>query len=608
MRYHPGRFPFGPSSIPCWIVLILFLAPACGRDEPPSPAGDAGSGAAGFVDSESGDDADRGGDANRNRDGILFLKDRAAQPELGGILNIRIPSDPATLNNMTRTGTFAAMVDVFLYPRLLQTDPDTYELLPFAAASRPTRSEDRKTVTWTLREGIRWHDFETSGARLSSRDVKFSFDLLKDPVIGPARVAQHFKHLAEIRVIDELTFEAVYEKPLPDAVYRFGVDFRILPAHLLEDVPRAEIKAHPISREPVGYGPFRFKHWRRGDEVLIVRFDDNLDFYPERFRPRMDGIRWRIIPDGKVMYTQFLRGEIDLCSLTPDDYVLRADDAEFDRMGTRHRYDVPYWNYIAWNNRSPLFEDKRVRRALTHLVRRAEILKSHLHGMARLLSGPLFYYSKGYDHAIEPLPFDPETAKTLLAEAGWADTDEDGILDRTVEGKKIPFAFEFLVTSSGGYVVALVEAFKEDLRKVGIKLTMRRLEWSAFLDRVSAFEYDAFTLGFRAQPVFEDPFGKWHSSQDREGGNNRAGYRNPEADRLLEAIRDEFDEEKRYALLRTFHALMHEDQPFTFLYSLNSLVGINRRWRNVIIHRTGPLFYEWWLPSSERTALDEVPH
>ena len=121
-------------------------------------------------------------------------------------------------------------------------------------------------------------------------------------------------------------------------------------------------------------------------------------------------------------------------------------------------------------------------------------------------------------------------------------------------------------------------------------------------------EFDAATSGFLlSRLAYEDPYGKWHSSQDRKGGNNRAGYKNQKADEILDRVQSEFDVEKRYALLQELHALIHEDQPFTFLYSMPSLVAVNKRWRNVIIHKCGLDFYVWWLPLELISASDEIP-
>jgi len=515
-------------------------------------------------------------------------------PQSRAIISFRLPADPKTLNHMTSTGGFAAYVNNFLYPNLLAIDYDTFELVPFLAESLPTVSDDKLSHTWRLRRGVKWDDFEDSGACVTSKDVKFSFDVMMDDDTGVAGKAD-FLNIKDIEIVDDETFRIVYHEPAADAVFRFGYSFCLIPAHLLEDTPHKDIGKADIGQKPVGYGLFKFHHWTRSKDVLILRNDLNRDIFPVKFRPQVDGIRWLVITDPNVAFTMFLRGEVDICNLTYDQWFYKTENPEFKKVAKRSSYYVPYWSYFAWNNEQPLFKDRRVRRAMTHMIRREEILKNHLHGLAKQITGPFFYLSKAIDRLIEPLPFDPDAAEALLKEAGWRDSNDDGILDKKIDGKLCSFEFELPMISRSGYEQALITSFKEDLQKIGIIMTLRPLEWSALKELVDSHEADAYTLAFRTTPIFEDPYPQWHSSETRKGGLNRIGYRNPQVDNLLEKIRFEYDEEKRYALLNEFHRILHRDQPFTFLYSLSTIVGINKRWSNTKVHKLGLNLYEWRL-------------
>lgn len=541
--------------------------------------------------------------AVRDRDRLLPATERDREPEFGGIINLRYAGDPRTLNNLMRSDGIGYRVCLFLCPRFLQLHPDTYEFVPFTASGLPEVSEDRLRYTWRIREGLKWEDFEESGAYVTAEDVKFSFDLIKNPDTAcPGR--SDFEHLTEIRVLDRYRFEAVYDKPSVDAVYKLGHDFRIMPKHLLSEVPAAEIANHPIGRRPVGFGPFKFHHWTKNKEILLVRNDMNRDLFPELFRPHVDGVRLKIVPDADMVWNLFLRGEIDICTFLHDNWKYRTTSDEFTKIGTRHFYYLPYWCYLAWNNDKAFFNDARVRRAMTHLMRRHEILESHFYGLGKVLSGPFWYSSRAYDRSIAPLPFDPEKAKRLLAEAGWEDGDGDGILEKG----ELKFEFElFVSTSMYSFLEPLLMAFQQDVEKAGIVMNIRKMEWSALKKLIDERSYDALPMAYRNYPVFEDPYQYWHSSLAGGPGNNRPDYRNPDLDHLLEEIRLEYDEAKRYALLRKVHGILHEEQPATFLYSLPSLVGINNRWRNVKIHNTGCFYYEWWLPSESRKSSDEIP-
>ncbi|MHC4943709.1 MAG: ABC transporter substrate-binding protein [Planctomycetota bacterium] len=545
---------------------------------------------------------------NPDRDSLLPPEERNREPEFGGVITTRFPSEPRTLNNLTRADGYGRYICAFLYPTLLQLDPDSMDFIPFAAKELPEISEDGKTQTWRLRKGLKWDDHEESGAFVTTRDIRLSFDLLKDPE-AKCHAYTDFVHLVSLNVIDDHTFKVRFDVPNADAIFKMGTRFRIVPAHILEDVAPAEVARDPIGRAPVGFGSFRFEHWKPNQEILIVRNDLNRNLFPKKFRPYADGIRWRIISNADLVMQSFLKGDMDLFGMTHDMWKHHTEKEPFIGVGTRHNYFIPWWNYIAWNNESIFFEDLRVRQAMTHMLRRDEVLNSHLYGLGKVLSGPFYYFSKGYDHSIESLQHDPERSKELLKEAGWMDRDGDGILDREIDGKRHEFEFTLLLsTASQPYQDALLLAFQEDLRKAGIIMKLRRLEWAAFQEQTHQRKYDAMISGFSTKPIFEDPYEKWHSSlvKDRGVNNNKALYQNPEVDALVENIRTEFDDEKRYALMKQVHALIHRDQPFTFLYSYASLVGINKRWRNVKIHRLGCFMYEWWLPPENRKPSDQL--
>jgi peptide/nickel transport system substrate-binding protein len=581
-----------------FLLLTAYLLPGAGASASGSANEDEGNAAC--IASEDS--------VNRDRDSLLPPEEQNREPRFGGVINTRFPSEPRTLNNLTRSDGYGRYICAFLYPTLLQLDPDSVEFIPFAAEALPEISEDRKTQTWRLRKGMKWDDFDESGAHVTTRDIKLSFELLKNPE-SKCHAHTDFVHLTELRVKDEHTFEAVFDVPNADAIFKMGTRFRIVPAHILEDVPPAEIARHPMGRAPVGFGSFRFDSWKPNQEILIVRNDMNRHLFPEKLRPYADGIRWRIVSNADLVLQSFLKGDVDLFSMSHDMWKHHAEKERFTRVGTRHSYFVPWWNYIAWNNQTVFFEDRRVRRAMTRMLRREEVLETHLHGLGKVLSGPFYCFSKGYDDSIECLAYDPEKAKELLTEAGWIDRDGDGVLDKEIDGERRKFEFTLLLsTASQPYQDALLLAFQEDLRKAGIILNLRRLEWAAFQEQTHQRKYDAMISGFSTKPIFEDPYEKWHSSlvKDRGVNNNKALYRNPEVDALVEQIRVEFDDEKRYALMKQVHALIHRDQPFTFLYSYASLVGINKRWRNVKIHRLGCFMYEWWLPPENRKPSDQL--
>ncbi len=215
------------------------------------------------------------------------------------------------------------------------------------------------------------------------------------------------------------------------------------------------------------------------------------------------------------------------------------------------------------------------------------MLKKLSFGLGRVVTGPFYVESESYNRDVPILAYDPGQARALLKEAGWEDHNGDGILDK--EG--VPFRFEFLIPSGRASAERTATIIKENLAKVGIDMTIRKLEWALFVKNLDDRKFDAVTLGW----VFgfdQDPYQVWHSSQ-AEKGSNFVGFKNAEADRLIEQARSEFEEAKRNQLYRRFHQVVDEEQPYTFLYSSPSLVVISRRFENVRVYPGGMDPLEW---------------
>ncbi|TLM98872.1 peptide-binding protein, partial [bacterium] len=156
------------------------------------------------------------------------------------------------------------------------------------------------------------------------------------------------------------------------------------------------------------------------------------------------------------------------------------------------------------------------------------------------------------------------------------------------------FRFQFTYTSGSTFAEQLGTVLKESLGKEGIEVSLRPLEWATFIKGLDERAFDAAVLSW-SLPVEQDPYQVWHSSQSKEG-SNFVGFENAEADRLIEGARTEFDRKKRIALYQRFHRLLHEEQPYTFLFMGESLVAVDRRFEGVTVHKLGLDSREWWVP------------
>ncbi len=501
-------------------------------------------------------------------------------PEDGDWLIRHIGAEPATLNPLTATDVYESTVNGYIYESLLERDNRTLGLVPLLAQAYEV-SPDRLSFLFTLRDDIRWQD----GVPLTADDVKFTFDRIVDPKVDCPHLKSYFKDLVGVEVLDARSVRFNFSGPYFKSLEMIG-GLSIIPKHIFE---KGDFNTHPGGRKPVGSGPYRFVHWDTGKEIVLER---NPGYRGEK--PHLARIVFRIITDDNAALQVLKSGEMDLMGLTPIQWVKQTENSRFKRMFDKHRYYLPGYSYIGWNSKRPFFEDPMVRRAMTMLVDRESILERLRFGFGRIVTGSFFYESPEYNKDIEPWPYDPKEAASLLDKAGWKDSDGDGVRDR--DG--VPFRFEFSIVSGVLFHEQLSTILKEELSKVGIDMTIRPLEWALFTKVLDERTYDAVTLGW-SLPVEADPYQVWHSSQT-EKGSNIVGFKNEEADRIIEEARVTFDKGKRIELYRRFHQILHEQQPYTFLFVSESLVAVSRRFSNVIVYPLGLDTTEWWVPAERQ--------
>lgn len=500
-----------------------------------------------------------------------------SRPADGDWLIVHLSAEPATLNPITATDAYASRINDYIYESLLRRDPETLELVPVLAESWEI-SDDHLTYTFHLKKNIRWQD----GTPFTARDVLFSFQRINDPAVDAAHLRNYYRDIEKLEVLDDYTLRYHYRIPYFRAL-EFCGGIPIVPAHLFQD--GRDFNQHPIGRSPVGTGPYRFVRWETGKEIVLER---NESYWGER--PHLDRIVFKIITDNTVALQVLKKGGLDLMGLRPIQWVKQTQSKRFQERFRKLKYYLPSYSYIGWNLRKPLFSDRRVRRAMTMLLDRQTILERLLFGLGTVVTGNFYVNSPDYNKAVRPYPYDPARAVALLKEAGWEDHDGDGVLDK--DGT--PFSFEFLISAGSMFAEQLATILQQNLKEVGIRMSIRKLEWAVFIQKIQSHDFDACTLGWSLSWE-SDPYQIWHSSQ-ADKGSNFVGFRNEEADRIIEEARREFDPEKRRALYHRFHEIIHEEQPYTFLFTTEALVAVDRRFENVKVYPMGLEPREWWVP------------
>jgi peptide/nickel transport system substrate-binding protein len=431
-------------------------------------------------------------------------------------------------------------------------------------------------------------------------DILYSYERIMDPKVDAPHLRVYYQDLEKVEKVDEKTVRFTYKKPYFLA-FEFCGGIPIVPKHLFDN--GEDFNKHHLNRAPIGSGPYKFVTWDTGKRILLERNEDywgkDLDPKIAKF-PGIKRIDMEVIAEDTVALQVLKKGELDYAGLRAIQWVRQTDTRHFNELFSKYKFYEPTYSFIGWNMRRPFFSDARVRRAMTMLVNRKDILEKLNFGLGRIVSGPFFYDSKDYNHEVAPLPFDPEAAKKLLAEAGWKDHDGDGVLDK--DGQ--PFAFKFLIPSGRRFAERLGNILKEDLSKVGIRMEIDRLEWAVFIKNLDARDFDAVTLSW----IFgfdQDPYQVWHSSQG-EKGSNFVGFDNKEADKIIEEARGEFDRAKRAQMYQRFHRLVDEVQPYTFLFSSPYLIALHKRFDNVKIYPGGMDMMEWTVNPNFKPGVADV--
>jgi peptide/nickel transport system substrate-binding protein len=499
----------------------------------------------------------------------------------------RLRSEPETLNPVTSKDLYAYWVCWRnIFEGLMEYDPDTLKLKPKLAESYSI-SEDGLEITFTLRSDIHFSE----GAPITSDDVIFTYKTIRDPNVDAARWAQYYSDVESVQRIDERTVKFVMKKVYFKSLdYLSFVDLGILPKHIYQYANGMQFNQH--RSEPVGSGPYVFEKWDVGRQILLSR---NENYWGRK--PHLKKIVFRIITNDLAAVQALRSGEVDFMRPEPDQYADLCADKEFtDEFRCLEVWDPRSgFGYMGWNEDTPFFKDRRVRLAMTSIIDRWSVCRDLLKGQAQVPAGPFYIYGPLYDPNIKPWPYDLDKAKQLLDQAGWKDTDGDGIRDK--DG--VAFRFKFMFVSGRGLHEQLAKHLKDQAAKVGIEVIADPYEWSVFLTRLIDRKFEAVTLAWFSD-VTEDPYEMFHSSQIGNRGSNFVGFDNKEADKIMEQARSTLDESGRIKMYWRLDQIIHYEQPYTFLYTRPEQRFLQPRFKNVKLHKLGFDWLEWYVPVDQQ--------
>jgi peptide/nickel transport system substrate-binding protein len=421
--------------------------------------------------------------------------------------------------------------------------------------------EHNPALIFHLKKGVQFHD----GHEFDSGDVLFTYQAIMNPRNASPRTSD-YEPVKSADVLGKHKIKFVYKRLFSPAINAWMMG--MLPEHLLnaevlqreardknlseEQIEKFNMRDSDFNRNPIGTGPFIFKEWKGDQFVRLVR---NVDYWEGP--PEYSEFVMRIITDSLTQEMEFYSGAADDYRALPHQVARLRKDPKYQSFSA-----VGFaYAYIGYNLRKPLFQSSEVRRALGMAIDVDQIIKYVLYNEGERVTGPYPKITDWYDPEVPPIPYDPEEALRILNNLGWM-KNEDGWLEK--DGK----LFEFnLITNSGNPIrKSILSIVQNNWRKIGVKCNTQLFEWAVFLkDFVNPLKFDALVLGW-SMGTDPDLYQLWHSSQAGPNQLNFVGYQSPEADRLIVAIRQEYDKAKQIQMTRELHRLIARDQPYTFLY------------------------------------------
>ena len=505
-------------------------------------------------------------------------------PSTGGTMISAMTGEPSGLIYMVAGESASAAIASNIFNSLLRYDAKL-DLTGELAESWQV-SEDNKTITFKLKPNLTWAD----GKPLTSADILFTWQLVTDEKTR-SPYASDFQLVKKAEAPDALTFEITYDQAYAPALDSWA-GLQILPKHLLKG---QDIHTTAFARNPVGSNYYKLDQWTHGENIRLSRNPSSV-----LGQANIDKLVTRIIPDNSAQFLELMADNIDSMGLDPIKFS-RIIPARPDLQKKLNLYKElgNSYTYMGFNLKHKPFDDVRVRQAINYAIDKQEIIDGVYLGLGINIASPYKPGTRWSNPELLPYGYNPDKAKTLLKEAGFADSNGDGILERN--GK--PFAFE-IVTNQNKEREKSAVLIQRRLKEVGIDVKIRAIEWASFISRfIKTGDFDVVLLGW-GLGLDPDQFNIWHSSQQAPGQFNFIGYNNPTVDKLLEEGRTELDPDKRQKIYHAFAKVLLEDSPIIYLSAGYGLTAMHKRIQGIVkpIPPAGVGYdsQKWYIPETYR--------
>ncbi len=528
----------------------------------------------------------------------------------------RIDGEPETINTMLTSSRYTVQICEQIFFYLMYFDPYELKLVPQLAKAAPevTTITDEtspyqggKMYTFEIHETAVWDD----GKPVTGKDFVFTLKALFHPMVQAQRYRPYLSFVRDVEVDPDnpKKISVITENPPSQAIERIGNAVPLLPAHhydpesTLEDIPLstffdteaitamvegdeqlqkfAERFASPeFTRQPeniMGAGPYRVEQLATGQPTILVKKENwwgdaladqysSLRAYPER-------LIYKTIVDEASVIAALKSEEIDAVSdLPPNDFLTLKASPALQEIYNFHAPPLLAVYLIYINTRDPKLSDKRVRRALALSTNIPEIIQSLYSGMAQQAVTSVHPMDKYFNDTLAPIPYDPEQARELLAKAGWTDTNQNGIVDKEIDGNTVELSLDLHITADNDRSRNLGIIFQDNARQSGIEIN---LVAKAFNELIQSQKSGDFQLSFGGRALAPTD---WEPKQNYYSiGDNRTGFGTEESDQLIDELQNTLDPAKRADLYNRIQEIIYDEQPEIYLVVTQGRIVTHKR-------------------------------
>jgi peptide/nickel transport system substrate-binding protein/microcin C transport system substrate-binding protein len=502
----------------------------------------------------------------------------------GGRFEYNLRQEPARLFPLEKWTVVNSEVMRFGCSRLLERDLNTYEWIP-AIAEKWEISRDNREFTFKLRKDAYFHD----GSRVTAEDVKFSFEEAKRQSLSGKFGSAFMDGLKSIEIIDSQTIK-FHAK---DTYYQnFGTIYYvyIIPKHIYGVVNARRSAGEGF----VCAGPYKFESWDLKKKIVLKKFDRWFGRNQSEWAGyyNFDTIVFHFIQNNSKLVDLIAKKQVDYSPVVTFN---KKSDKRVKKLAKRVVNKTPMSSLVVGVNfRNSVLKDQRVRRALSLLFDRESINRKFFEKAFELANGP-FPLNSNYNSGGPSLEFSPSRARALLTEAGWLDSNGDGVLDKS--SKDSLQNLELVLAFNNRTYEPALSAWVAEARKSGVVIKMRYYEGLSIFDSVERDNVDLWTFNLMDDQIEEDPTAIYHSPQMGQIGYNLGNYVNPEVDRLLEDARMTVQYKKRIESFRKLGNMLRDDLPFIYLFSSKNIDYLvsDRVGRPADTFNYGIGVETWWL-------------